>query len=298
MATETHLRQIVLQELQLPAELLEIFEEKQFDITTLIKITRDELALLLTDPAAESTNWNVEEIFRRFTLWRKSNGYELLGYAEVDVDEALENTQEPGFEETLYGSSDDFIVEENELDTTQDFAPSEAYYVARGGQRKNHGGRLYNHISNLRQKATKRAWLERNSKPWGAVLDKWAASFVTRKNLLAKPNSGPELLKLYRMYSDECGYQLIESDFKSLAVGNSDGDNKWNFVLPSLVAHLSRTYKDDLSKAVTEHLKSSGLSQVLARRMVSSRRVGGARAKQTRENMRRRRLVEHDDDDS
>lgn len=51
-------------------------------------------------------------------------GYELLGFAEVDVDEALENTQEPGFEETLYGSSDDFIVEENELDTTQDFAPS------------------------------------------------------------------------------------------------------------------------------------------------------------------------------
>lgn len=105
---------------------------------------------------------------------------------------------------------------------------------------------MYNRISNLRQKTTKRRlneehylatvskkhteppnvvedscvkdaviWLEQNSKPWATVLDKWAASFKARKVQLAKPNSGPNLLKRYQLYSNEFGYQLVNNNCKN-----------------------------------------------------------------------------------
>lgn len=50
-------------------------------------------------------------------------------------------------------------------------------------------------------------------------------------------------------------------DFRRLAIGNSDGIDKWNLILPKLVTYLSRPYKDDLSKAVAEHLNSTERSQ-------------------------------------
>lgn len=53
----------------------------------------------------------------------------------------------------------------------------------------------------------------------------------------------------------------VDIDFQLLGIGNGDGISKWNTILPALVTHLSRSYKDELSKTVTEHLNSPDLSQ-------------------------------------
>ncbi|XP_021711615.1 uncharacterized protein LOC5566000 [Aedes aegypti] len=171
----------------------------------------------------------------------------------------------------------------------------ETYFIARNGTRRNHGGKLYNRISNMRQKAYKRelyeerhlatvsqrtsnpakkiavekpaydwemAWLKLNSAPWDTALELWTRTFSRRKDELTNAEKTPELLKKYEyLYRSELGYQLIEIDFKQLAVGDHEGLRKWSSILPSLVAHLSRSYQDDHSKAIAEHLSSNELDQ-------------------------------------
>lgn len=110
--------------------------------------------------------------------------------------------------------------------------------VIRGGAKRNPGGKIYNRISNRKQKAAKRKrieekhqtetqkqagkqpvddptvkeaeyWLEHNSQPWETTLNKWKDSFPARKPLLMKSNAVEEVLKRFRHYSNEFGFQLV-----------------------------------------------------------------------------------------
>lgn len=109
--------------------------------------------------------------------------------------------------------------------------------------KKNPGGKIYNRISNRKQKAAKRklteekhlskikkasepvnvehpsvkeaeSWLEQNTQPWSTTLDKWAISFPRRSSLLLKPKAVEEVLKRFRHYSNEFGYQLVSLDIE------------------------------------------------------------------------------------
>ncbi|KXJ71642.1 hypothetical protein RP20_CCG020066 [Aedes albopictus] len=176
----------------------------------------------------------------------------------------------------------------------------DTYFIARDGSRRSHGGKLYNRIVYTRQKAHKRklyeeqhletlkrriepvkravvpsdsvkarveydlplSWLDLNAEPWDTAEEFWRRSFATRKLDLTNAKTAPEVLKKYwHLYSKALGYQLIEMDFRQLAIGDSEGLRKWSFILPTLVAHLSRPYQDDLSKAIAEHLNSSSPTQ-------------------------------------
>lgn len=50
-------------------------------------------------------------------------GFGLLGFAEVDVDEVPENTQDPGLEKALYDCSDDVTVKKSELEASLELVP-------------------------------------------------------------------------------------------------------------------------------------------------------------------------------
>ncbi|XP_062565876.1 uncharacterized protein LOC134228112 [Armigeres subalbatus] len=161
----------------------------------------------------------------------------------------------------------------------------DTYFIPRSGRRKNHGGKLYNRITNLKQKISKRAnreeehlqgkkpkvdetvvrnaaveaaklWLERNSRPWSTVLDKWIESFEDRKPRLLNSNNVDEILAKQRHYSDEHGYQIVEIDFKLLKLGEDNCINKWNHLLPKIIRYLDQPFKDDVSVTLLNLIKS------------------------------------------
>ncbi|XP_065084640.1 uncharacterized protein LOC135706888 [Ochlerotatus camptorhynchus] len=163
----------------------------------------------------------------------------------------------------------------------------DTYFVARSGKRKNHGGKLFNRITNLKQKLIKRAfkeeehlhgkkskvdpfvpkdpvaeeailWLEQNSCPWSTVLDKWIVSFDIRKPHLLKSKIVEEVLTRHRHYSGKHGYQIIDIDFKLLKLGNDKGINKWDQFLPKIIEYLDKPYKDELSINLLGFIKTPG----------------------------------------
>ncbi|EAT34309.1 AAEL013428-PA [Aedes aegypti] len=170
-------------------------------------------------------------------------------------------------------------------DETQD-----TYLVIRGGTKRNPGGKIYYRISNRKQKAAKRKrieekhqtetqkqagkqpvddptvkeaeyWLEHNSQPWETTLNKWKDSFPARKPLLMKSNAVEEVLKRFRHYSNEFGFQLVDKDFDLLAKGDKNGSRTWDLCLEKLIRFVKRPYKDTFSSDIVEQLVSSELDQ-------------------------------------
>ncbi|XP_062562792.1 uncharacterized protein LOC134226195 [Armigeres subalbatus] len=180
-----------------------------------------------------------------------------------------------------YGEAITTVFKEETLDS---------YFVIKGGTKKNPGGKIYNRISNRKQKKAKRtrielkhqaeiekragrkvadlpdvkeaeAWLEHNTQPWTTTLDKWRYAFPVRRLLLTKSNAVEEVLKRYRHYSHEFGFQLIDVDFQLLAKGDSNGLRTWDLCLEKLIRYVKRPFKDELSKSIVEHLSSLELDQ-------------------------------------
>lgn len=116
----------------------------------------------------------------------------------------------------------------------------ENYFICRGGQRRNHGGKIPNKISNLKQKKRKSEvrerehlklydiatefknpidpiaieaadWLALNFDPWSVVLDKWTSSFLVRRPLLRKEEFLAKLISTYPHYKNSHGYQLVSN---------------------------------------------------------------------------------------
>lgn len=109
--------------------------------------------------------------------------------------------------------------------------------MVRRGDKKNHSGKLFNKITNLKQKLRKRKkaeeefllkrskepqqesdsadvieaknWLTLNKEPWITVLQKWRDTFCSRKRLLRDPSQEDFLLQQYPQYFDRYGYQLV-----------------------------------------------------------------------------------------
>lgn len=114
----------------------------------------------------------------------------------------------------------------------------ENYYICRGGDRRNHGGKIANKIANLKQKKRKIdhkelehaktlksssisqpeqdpieqkavQWLRLNQEPWETVLHKWPQSFNHRKPNLQSFNQVERLFSCYSHYKVPHGYQLV-----------------------------------------------------------------------------------------
>ncbi|XP_058814073.1 uncharacterized protein LOC131677980 [Topomyia yanbarensis] len=137
----------------------------------------------------------------------------------------------------------------------------DSYFLPRGGDKRNPGGKIANKINTLKNKARKRKlqdkehelilnnknvaqkeiseeansiaqesldWLNTNSAPWTTVLDKWKQSFPIRSTLLKKPNLLDELNKsqLWSLIKSEHGYQLFDIDFGLLDL-NTEVNTSW-----------------------------------------------------------------------
>ncbi|XP_062537735.1 uncharacterized protein LOC134206071 [Armigeres subalbatus] len=95
MASTTDLASIVLNEMDLPEDLFWIFEGQNFDSSTLINISKDELVALLAETrSSEGQTWNIDEIFRRIVSWRQEHGHDIIGFSKVEVEECWLESQE------------------------------------------------------------------------------------------------------------------------------------------------------------------------------------------------------------
>lgn len=126
------------------------------------------------------------------------------------------------------------------------YITQDSYFLPRGGDKKNPGGKIYNKINTLKTKSRKRKledeehakilknrnnlpkeqnrvesatareaflWLQKNDSPCTTVLDSWKASFPVRSPFLSKANAQDELKKanLWRLITSEHGYQLVSN---------------------------------------------------------------------------------------
>lgn len=117
----------------------------------------------------------------------------------------------------------------------------ESYFLPRGGDKKNPGGKIYNKINTLKTRDRRRRrddeqhnkttnlkqrndsvkydeavrdalqWLQVNDAPWTTVLDRWKTSYPTRAKFLTTASAIKELskLNLWRLISSEFGHQLV-----------------------------------------------------------------------------------------
>ncbi|XP_055522747.1 uncharacterized protein LOC129716927 [Wyeomyia smithii] len=120
----------------------------------------------------------------------------------------------------------------------------DSYFLPRGGDKRNPGGKIANKINTLKNRARKRRlydenylshlkhtnnsvtehgedlnssgrealeWLTTNDAPWTTVLVKWKASFPVRSKLLKKSIAVEELIiaKLWSLITSEYGHQLV-----------------------------------------------------------------------------------------
>ncbi|XP_058466276.1 uncharacterized protein LOC131439369 [Malaya genurostris] len=171
-----------------------------------------------------------------------------------------------------------------------DYEIKEDYFIPRKGDKKNPSRKLYNKITNLKQKRRNRekaegelpdkrskviqidafcetpdlddanSWLCLNSKPWNIVLEKWRGTHVTRKKLLLKPNQEALLFEKYPHYTETFGYQLVDIDFQLLHAGNIDGLKKLQYDLPKITKVLNRTYTDEYSKELLEYIQTPNIN--------------------------------------
>ncbi|XP_058448853.1 uncharacterized protein LOC131428827 [Malaya genurostris] len=171
-----------------------------------------------------------------------------------------------------------------------DYEIKEDYFIPRKGDKKNPSGKLYNKITNLKQKRRNRekaegellnkrskviqidafcetpdlddanSWLCLNRKPWNIVLEKWRGTHVTRKKLLLKPNQEALLFEKYPHYTETFGYQLVDIDFQLWHAGNIDGLKKLQYDLPKITKVLNRTYTDEYSKELLEYIQTPNIN--------------------------------------
>lgn len=117
----------------------------------------------------------------------------------------------------------------------------ENYYIARGGDRRNPGGKIANKIGNLKKKKRRAdakedeyaktlkrdlpcdvptnendqkcieayEWLVLNQEPWSTVTDKWPVSISKRNPYLRSHSAVPRLFMLFPHYKHQYGYQLV-----------------------------------------------------------------------------------------
>ncbi|XP_058822709.1 uncharacterized protein LOC131684134 isoform X2 [Topomyia yanbarensis] len=167
----------------------------------------------------------------------------------------------------------------------------EDYFVPRKGDKKNPSGKLYNKITNLKQKRRKREktedeflakrvrglqsdasvesqdtadannWLYLNKKPWNIVLQKWRDTFGTRKALLCNSKHEADLFQKYPHYKEAFGYQLVDIDFHMLHGGNTDGLKKLENAIPKIIRVLNRSYTDEYSKELLAYLQTPDISK-------------------------------------
>nr|XP_019564871.2 uncharacterized protein LOC109432973 [Aedes albopictus] len=85
MVEENSFRELVLRDLQLPGEILTVFEGADIDFVRLSRISRDELQAVLGSGPLDI--WNIDEIFRRILVWRQESGFGIIGFEDVEIVE-------------------------------------------------------------------------------------------------------------------------------------------------------------------------------------------------------------------
>ncbi|XP_062534538.1 uncharacterized protein LOC134203688 [Armigeres subalbatus] len=169
-----------------------------------------------------------KDIIRRAALSELSDAKQLR-LAHIIADYHLKTHQKVKTEDLENYSSCIITLFESER--------KENYYIPRGGDRKNSGGKIFNKINNLKQKKRKEEfnekrhlkvlridaeedfkpteealsaeeWLSLNNEPWSVVLEKWVTSADTRKKYLQSQQSIPKLFSLYPHYKNQHGHQL------------------------------------------------------------------------------------------
>ncbi|XP_055532800.1 uncharacterized protein LOC129722941 isoform X2 [Wyeomyia smithii] len=173
------------------------------------------------------------------------------------------------------------------------------YYLPKGGDKKNPGGKIYNKINTIRTQCRKRKlddekqaeinkdtgvycekrsandtsieesenWLKLNDGPWSTVLDKWKASFLKRKDYLAKCHCKDNLRKgnLWKFIRCEYGYQLIDIDFRHMELSpnceSTDLNSKWKHVLRLAGAYITHRTVDEPSLDLINILNDVDASQ-------------------------------------
>lgn len=124
----------------------------------------------------------------------------------------------------------------------------ESYYLPKGGDKKNPGGKIYNKVNTIKSKLRKREkceaihvkrfklgntndidrcddpvddpvvnearrWLNINDGPWTTVMDMWRACFPLRRQILTKSIAIVELENFnhWRFIATENGHQLVSN---------------------------------------------------------------------------------------
>ncbi|XP_062700087.1 uncharacterized protein LOC109419735, partial [Aedes albopictus] len=109
VAENSEISNVVLKELNLPAELLAVFEELSYNVDRFSTVTKDELIKDL-GAAGWSCDWDL--LYDRITAWRKLNGFDLITFTKVEVleewvcSEEVEASEQTLFDPELRESSE------------------------------------------------------------------------------------------------------------------------------------------------------------------------------------------------
>ncbi|XP_062535350.1 uncharacterized protein LOC134204557 [Armigeres subalbatus] len=164
----------------------------------------------------------------------------------------------------------------------------ETYYIPKAKNRGNPAGKLYSRINYIKQSERKRdqkekhhistdndldneqllpevatalAWLEINRFPWATVLSQWELSFPARKADLRQFSKAGQLINTYPHLSNECGYQLLDIEYRKLGLGNpTEPSKKWNSLFEPIAKYISKYAKDPSAKDLSYALRNNELS--------------------------------------
>lgn len=129
------------------------------------------------------------------------------------------------------------------------FENEESYFLPRGGEKRNPGGKIYNKINTIKARHRKREkqenehlkrlklepnhdtiekqipakasnayqWLVENCSPWTTVVEFWTESFCARVSFLTKSAALDSYKKanLWHHVASEHGYQLVRNEHRS-----------------------------------------------------------------------------------
>lgn len=170
----------------------------------------------------------------------------------------------------------------------------ESYYLPKGGDKKNPGGKIYNKVNTIKSKFRKREkyeathakrlklqdsndivqcddpaanearrWLNINDGPWTTVMDMWRTSYPLRRQFLGKPIAVTELEKinLWRFISMESGHQLVDIDYDFLKIGTVDAIEKWPAVLLGIGKFIETKSLDGASSEILQTVTADGCNQ-------------------------------------
>ncbi|XP_058445907.1 uncharacterized protein LOC131427040 [Malaya genurostris] len=164
--------------------------------------------------------------------------------------------------------------------------PTENYYIPRGGDRRNPGGKIANKIGNLKQKkrridvreaeyaktrkltasrelpldsTTNEAvnWLELNGEPWNTVLEKWSVSAAHRRQYLKNRKFTLKLLNLYPHYKRSYGYQLVDIDFRFLYEDARNGIAVLESTITGIILYATNKAQDPSALKLLKYLNNN-----------------------------------------